>query len=78
MFNPSYPASAGPRPDDLVTYEQFTLFMEPSGHTLTVRTAQRWAIEDRLPTWPDPADPRRRRQLVSVSDLLVAHRNRQS
>lgn len=72
------PNGIAARPHDLTTYENFAAFMQDTGRAPTVRSVQRWVVDDDLQTWPDPTDPRRRRQLASVSDLLEAHRRRQT
>lgn len=78
VLNPHPMPAATGIPADLTTFDDMAAFMEPTGRNVSVRTWQRWAKEDRIPLWPDPADPRGRRRLASVSDLLKSHRNRQA
>lgn len=69
------PAEQNPR---LMTFEDFAVFMQPTGLGKSKATYQRWARQDRLRTWPDPSDPKGKRRLASVSDLLESHRKRQA
>lgn len=73
-------AAAAPsgRPNDLTTLEDFLNLMAATKRCPTLRTVQRWVKLDRLNTWPDLTDPKGQRILASTSDLLVAHKRRQS
>ncbi|MEV7681447.1 hypothetical protein AB0O64_23275 [Streptomyces sp. NPDC088341] len=63
----SAPAPARP-PSDLVDFDTGAEFLGKSGHPISSSTLRRLAKTKELTIWR-----RGRRQLVSLSDLLVAH-----
>jgi hypothetical protein len=77
VLNPRPAPAATGIPNDLMTFADVAAFMKLAGCNVSLRTWQRWAREDNLPTWVDPMDPSGRRRLPSLSDLLESHRRRQ-
>lgn len=67
---PAHSESAvAPRPpSDLVDFDTGAAFLGKSGHPISSSTLRRLARAKQLTIWR-----RGRRQLVSLSDLLVAH-----
>lgn len=69
MPAPSVSAPAPARPPlDLVDFDTGAEFLGKSGHPISSSTLRRLARAQKLTIWR-----RGRRQLVSLSDLLVAH-----
>jgi hypothetical protein len=77
VLNPHPEPAATGIPDDLTSFADMAAFMGLTGLNVNPRTWQRWAREDNLVMWLDPTDPRGRRRLASLSDLLESHRKRQ-
>ncbi|WP_435058406.1 hypothetical protein [Streptomyces sp. bgisy060] len=67
MPAPSVSAPTRP-PSDLVDFNTGAQFLAKSGHPISSSTLRRLARAKKLTIWR-----RGRRQLVSLSDLLVAH-----
>ncbi|MCZ0983885.1 hypothetical protein O1L60_44790 [Streptomyces diastatochromogenes] len=63
---------AGPPPDDLVDFFTAAEFFEPTGHPVSHSTLRRDAQAAGVHVWV-----KGRRHLVSLSDILVLHGERQ-
>lgn len=72
-----YDSPSPNRPTDLETLEVISSLFAETGRPASVTTLRRWIRTDHISTWPDPTDPRGRRQLASYSDMLIAHRDHQ-
>ncbi|MFB7649383.1 hypothetical protein ACFC0S_16005 [Streptomyces sp. NPDC056084] len=64
---------AGPPPDDLVDFVTAARFFQPTGHPVSHSTLRRDAQAAGVAVWV-----RGRQHLVSLSDILVLHGERQS
>ncbi|WP_435245182.1 hypothetical protein [Streptomyces tendae] len=64
---------SGPPPDDLVDFHTAAEFFVPTGHPVSHSTLRRDAQAAGIRVWV-----RGRRHLVSLSDILVLHGERQA
>lgn len=71
MMGEAMPHAARP-PDDLVDFVTAAKFFKPTGHPVSQSTLRRDALAAGVKIWVQG-----RRHLVSLSDLLVLHGERQ-